>query len=245
MHSPPVQPISVEQLRDRLGDHDVARGQRQPPAHARHARRAPPRWRARRPARAPGRRAASATTLVAPPAHGADRGPLVDLDPALAQPVGEPAREPRRLHGRRPAVERAAAKDRRVAAAPHLGRASSATQASGLAELAAGAGGRLPGAVPGGGGRDLQVAGLAVPGVDALLAQKSPISTTERCAARATSIAGRVAEPLAQRRQAEPEPVDEAAVAPARPLAAAVGLERTTRASGSSRFRCQAVHSPV
>ena len=202
----------------------------EPPAHPRQARRA--RRRSRSPPRppAPCRRSTSATT--SPPRRSTEPTwrALVDLDPGVADPVAQAAGEPRRLHGRRPRVEGAAAEDRRGAARGEPRRRRAVTQASGSPSSRQALGDRLPGVVPGGRGRDLEVAGRAIPGVDLLLATELA-DLVDRVAARRGRPRSRARRrSAAQRRQAEPERVDEAAVAPARALAAALGLEQRRRA---------------
>ena len=75
----------------------------------------------------------------------------------------------------------------------------------------------------GGGGRDLEVAGAAEPGIDLLrLAEVlDPVDRVDGGAGDRQRALGAPA--LAHARQREPHHVAEAAVAPARPLAAALG----------------------
>ena len=245
MHSPPVQPISLEQVGDRLGDHDVARGQRQPVVHAGQPARAPP----------PAITAAFARTLpcfvsatTSPPRGARPRPPRCARRPRprAREPAAQAPRQPRRLHRRRAPVEgrRRGRSASRIAAATCGGVERDA--GVGLAELAAGRDRRLPGVVPGGRRRDLQVAGLAVPGVDSLVARRSRRSRHRALGRPRDGDRLAVAEVLAQRRQAEPEAVDRSRrcgrSAPRRSPPARAP-PRSPRAR--SCLTCQAVQSPV
>jgi hypothetical protein len=151
------------------------------------------------------------------------RGALEDPYPGLEQARAEPERQARRLDGRRIGIEGGAAKQGRVAPRAD-GVAVERLAGLRVAELAAG-GKRLgPGVVPGWGGGCLDVAGLAIPGIYLLLGTEAAdridgVVRGERDGHRVG-----VAEPAAQRRQAEPEGVAEPAVAPARPVPRDLGL---------------------
>ena len=246
MHSPPVQPISSS----RSGTGSVItmwlevsvsrRRMRRRAAERRRRSRAPRRRRG--PARRPPRRRPRRPRAATEPTGRA----LVDLDPGLAQP-------------RRPARARAAPAARSPRPGRRRRRGRSATRSARGPRRRRPAGTRRARRAPrrprppaprrrsqAGRGRDLQVAGLAKPGVDPLLVAEGA-DLGDRALRRARDLdRRRVAEALAHRRQAEPERVDEPPVAPARALAAD-GRPRRARPAppGSSRFSCQAVHSPV
>ena len=74
--------------------------------------------------------------------------------------------------------------------------------------------------------RDLKVAAGAVPGVHPLLLAPAPNLPNRVLGRPRQPQRGGVAEALSKRRQAEPHRVHEAAVAPARPRAAALGLQQ-------------------
>ena len=163
---------------------------------------------------------------------------LVDPRAARQQPLAQPEREPRRMHGRGARHEHAAAEHRRVAARPRLARRS----------------GRHVRAVDGvgadavlrGRGRHAQLAAAQVPGVDALGLAPG--------ADRVDGL-GRGVDPGPRRPRRRS------------PRAASAGSGRgstrsrrcgrsgrgrsgptraaTTRASGAAASTCQAVHSPV
>ena len=240
MHSPPVQPISSSRsgtgsVRTMWEEATVRRprsGPRRPLAAAPIAS-----TRARRRGRAPP--SVRASTPPAASRKRAHRRGLVDLDPGGEQALAQAERQPRRLHGRRARGRRR----RRGRPARSSGPATSlgAERCDRLrrAELAAGLERRRPGAVVGRRGRDLQVAGAPEPGVDAPAAsQNSPIPCD-----RARRRRGRPPAPppspqrSRMRRQREPHRVAEAAVAPARPVAAAVGLEQDDPRLGLQRLR--------
>ena len=212
-----------------------------PPRRLRRARR--PRARRRAARTAPP--AVRASTPSGEPASARHRRGLEISTPRGAQPLAQAERQPRRLHRRRAGVERAAAEGGRGAALGDLGRRELADRVR-HAQLAAG-GQRLgPGAVVGRRRRDLEVAGMAEPGIDPLLRaeladpgrppprrrgrRRAP---RRRPSARACS-AARTTSRCRSRRCARSA---RAHSAPA--------SSRTTRASGSSSFRCQAAHIPV
>ena len=175
MHSPPVQPISSSSVGHRLGEDDVGGGDREPaaqrPAQAlrgaadRQHRRAGP-HRAARGARLDPVRAVAAARRT-----GEDSKTSTPLRP---QPLAQAERQARRLHRRRVGVEDAAAEGRRGAARGDLarGRAPATASASPSSRQAASASAETPSWA--GGGRDLEVAGAAEPGVDSLRLAEVP-----------------------------------------------------------------------
>ena len=124
--------------------------------------------RARGPDRSAPRRPAPLAGAAAGPAS-----PRRCVTPRSREPRAKAEREPRRLHGGGAGVEGPGAKERRVAAGPHLGLRQRAAGA-GNAQLGAGVGDRPPGAVVRRSRRDLEVAARAVPGVDPLLLAPAP-----------------------------------------------------------------------
>ncbi len=150
---------------------------------------------------------------------------LVDLHPRFEQPAAQPVGQPGGLDRRRGRVEGAGAEQRSGASLGHR-LAIEQLDAVAHAELLTCFGGRAPRAVEPRRRRSLEIAAAVEPGVDALLVAPA--------ADRANGILGRlghrqrrlVPEVAAHRRQAEPERVDEAAVAAARAEPAAVRLEQ-------------------
>ena len=152
-------------------------------------------------------------------------GGLEDLDPLLHETVAEAERQAGGLDRRRVGEEDAAAEERRRAAFGNL-LGAQLDGGVGLAELAAG-GDRLDGGlVMRCRGRDLQVAGVPEPGVH-------PLALAELADPGDGGLGGagdgerRLRPPApAHARQREPHHVAEAAVAAARPVPAAAGLEQ-------------------
>ena len=87
MHSPPVQPISSSSSGHRLGDHHVARGQRQPAAHPRQADERAAASRAPRRRREPVPARPRRPRLAAAPLDRPHRAALEDLDPGARSPA--------------------------------------------------------------------------------------------------------------------------------------------------------------
>ena len=236
MHSPPVQPSSLEQVGHRLGDHHVAGGHGQRAGAAAGSRRATARRRGRRgararsgrprPRRSPRRLAARRRT------PGCARR---SRRRAARSRVAKPSGEARRLDGGRARVEGAAAEQRRGAARPDLPQAERLDQAAGAAELARRR--RRPRSqVPSSaGGRDLQVAAVAyqastsccrAPLAD--LRRPSPARPARRASAASSPKRARIVGRLNHIELTNP---------PLRPLGPSPqrsASSRTTRASGSS-----------
>ena len=247
MHSPPVQPISsstsgtgsvitmwLEVTVSRRRSGRLAGAAPAPVASTAAPARTRPPVGARRRRRRPSRRGA------------VDRRALEDGHPALAAARDRsPSGEPRRLHGRGAGIEGAGAEDRRGAAGPDLGLGQ---RAAGVRARRAPRRRRRPSRqAPSQArrGRDLQVAGLPVPGVDALLLAPAadPVDRVLRGAGdrerRRVAEASRSVGRLNQIALTKP---------PLRPLGPSPqrsASSSTTRASGSSCLTCHAVHMPV
>ncbi len=161
-----------------------------------------------------------------PGAQRPQRRALEDADvrrrrEAVAQAPGQP----RRLDGRRAGIERRPAEPRRAAALGQLGGVEH-RDGTGLAELMGGPDRRAPDIVLGRRGRHLQIAGVPEPGVDLLLVAE-PADLLNR-SGRGAPQGHRplVAVAIAHRAHVEPHLVAEAAVPPARPAPAEVGLDQ-------------------
>ena len=239
MHSPPAPAELIEDVGHRLGDHHVARGHGQPMAQrAMAGERGPGRQHHRAGANPPG---AGRRGRGSPPSRRGGLGARALEDPTRPAPAASTeARAPASPDGRwprrdrRPRRETGASRSEPATSASVSGRHTSGTPSS-LAR-----GGHLaPGVVVGGGGRDLEVSGPAKPGVDALLLAP-PADARHRLAGGARDLErGRVAESSPKGRKAEPHLVHEAAVTPARPRPAALGLDQH-----DPRLRLQLRHEP-
>ena len=199
---------------DRLGDHHVTGGDGEPPAQLAVAgqRRA---GREHGGAGAHAARDRCAPRRPGPPRSAAGpASPRRWSTPRCVKARAKPERQACRLDSGGRRVEGPGAEDRRVAAGPHLGLGERLAGARD-AQLRAGVGDRLPGAVVGRSRGDLKVAAGAVPGVHPLFA--APASDPLDCllCRPCEPQRGAVAEAPSKRRQAEPHRVHEAAVAPA------------------------------
>ena len=223
MHSPPVQPIasstsgtgSVRTMCDEVTE-TRARSGRKPRVAALSASTAAP---ARTlPPRALGGHAAGVRV------QRADPRALVDRHAGGPHPRPQAERQPRGLDRRVVGHEQAAAEARRVAAGAHAGLVE-------LAHAAARGDGEdvVDHGVVGGRRRGHHVAGAGEPGVDVLLG--APGADRLHALGRgATDVQRALAtEALDQRRQMRPQRLAEAAVAPARAVAAQLGLEQHDR----------------
>ncbi len=164
----------------------------------------------------------SAVVTVQRPRHPR---PLEHAHAARHEPVAQPEREPRGVHGGAGAHLDRAADHRRVAARLRL----LAAQLDDLGAVDRPA----PHAVLRRRRRHLPVRRRAIPGVDALrprTRRRSRRTLASDCATASRRGGGAVA--LGQRRAVEGERGDEAAVAPARPVPAAPGLEHRHRRAG-------------
>ena len=237
----------IEDVGHRLGDHHVARGHRQSMAqgpmagergaarqdHGRRRGPAPPGIErdGSSPSRRGGRARVPSKIRHAPLQRACDRSPSASLA----------GMDGRRAAGRRRRRETAASRS-----APRTSASVSGRQASGSPSSSQAARHLAPGAVIGGGGRDLQVSGPAKPGVDALLlAPAADAPRPRRRAARATSSAA--ASPKRLRRAGRLNHIS-FTKPPLRPLGPAPqrsASTSTTRASGSSSDTNHAVHMPV
>ncbi len=158
--------------------------------------------------------------LAGQPRH---RGALVERDAAVEQARAQPEREPGRLHGRRRAQRQSAAED---------GGDADVVDGPGVQQLSlvhAGGGERVreraPGIVLGGRRRDLELARRREPGVHALGLAPAP-DRADRVGRDAADLERALApEPPLEIGEAVPERADEAAVPPARPVAANVRLD--------------------
>ena len=236
----------LQQVRHRLGEDDVGGGdgERLRSGAARRLRRgADGEDRGVGPNRPPAARS-RASTAGAPATQAPHRRELVDLDARGSQPLAQAERQPSRLHGGRVGVEGAAAEGRRGAARGDLiGRQRPDRSPAPSSRQAAT---RLgPGRVVGRRGRDLQVAGVAEPGIDLLARGRTPRSRPPPLATPA-------------RPRAPPRPPSAPACWAARTTsrcrsprcarsarAHRSASSSTTLASGSSCLRCQAAHIPV
>ncbi len=216
----------LEQLRDWFGQHDVAGGHREAPAHRRTggAGRGPEGENTRGRSDSGPRRLAQAA-----PASGAQptkRRALKNTEAgAVAEPLTQAERQSCRLHSRRTAVKHAGTKAGRSAALPHLLSAQLLHRA-GLAELPAGGDRLVPDPVLGRRCRDLQVSALLVPGVDSLF-RTEPADLVHGALSRPPDASGcRPPEALAQGVHAEPHGVGKTATPTAGPMPAAVRLQQ-------------------
>ena len=241
----------LEQLGHRLGEDDVGGGDREPAAQ----RPAPAPWRRRRspapraPARTVPRRRCAPRPRPAPSRSAAHRRGLVAA-----------RRRAPRSRSRRPSARRAGCtvaalgetapprKSRRGAAGRDLRRARAAAAASATPSSRQAASAPRPGRRR---GPPRSRPGGSRPGRNQAstpsCSQKSPIPSTA-CVARRGRRRAPASSPQRSRMlgQREPHHVAEAAVAAARPAGrSARASSRTTRASGSSCFRCQAAQRPV
>ena len=210
--SPPVQPISLEQLRHRLGEDDGA-------AEVRLAA-------AERPARAP--HVQGEHDLACPDDAGRGLEPsgpdggngrvLEQLDAAVDRCALQRKREAGRLHGRTVTEVGGPAEARRVTATPRLGRIEQLRLLLD-AELVRGLDGVLDPGVLGFPGRHTQQPALAEPDVfAAALAECAHLRHDPGRGVRQLQSRA-VTQNAAQRRQRRPVAVEEAPVASARPVA--------------------------
>ena len=208
----------LEHVRHRLGDDHVARGAREPQPQRADAPPRPTRWRARprRPAR--GRRRSRPSCRAAPGPGSARRPAPRGSMSAGARPSASRAGWTVAAVGMNVPPRKRGESQRARAAAP----ATNATASLRRADRRAGLGhGRARAVLRRGGGED-ELAGAAVPGVDARCPRTTPrCPRTDVCGGPAERQRGRVAEALAHARRRVPEVVDEAAVPPARAVAAA------------------------
>ena len=249
MHSPPVQPISLEHVGHRLGEHDVRGGDRQPRAQrrGRRARRRRPPARRRRPhAPAGGLRDHPAPVAVAARERERTRECSKIATPRSSSRRAQAEREPRRLHGRVVGHEHAAAEHAASRSARAPAPRSSARTASGLPSAAGGLDRSSARVVEGRAGRRAQVAGLVEPGVHAVVAR-----TTRRSRATVSldaSSSERAASSPKRSRSAGALSQSDSQNPPFRPLGPwpqTSPSSRRTRMPGSESSRCQAVHIPV
>ena len=225
MHSPPVQPISssrsgtgsvstmwleVTVRRPRTGEPAA------PLADPRASTHAPERIRAA---------GVSARQPQTARAQTADGRVLEHPDAGtFGEPVAQPEREPRRLHGGGSRIESSRTEARRAAALGDLLGAQLLDRVL-LVELAAGGDRLVPDAVLCGGGRQLQVAPAPVPGVHPLLLAEGTDLVDSVLGRLCDEACRRTADALPQGVQAEPHGIDEAAVPAAWPVPAAIRLQ--------------------
>ena len=158
-------------------------------------------------------------------AQAAHRRGLADLHPARPQPLAEPERQAGGLHRRRAGIEDAGAESRRGAASVGLGGREHLDRVDG-AKLAAGRHALLPDMVLSRRGGDLEVAGSAEPGVDALSFAELPDLNDRSLSGPGHSQRRPIPPTLPHARERKPHRVDEPTVSPTRPPPTPVRLQQ-------------------